>query len=269
MISESKYFVIHLFTAIDFSDKSLLDFKVTRGADLTAKEYSSYLRTNKIGSERSRELIDFLIKFDDGAFLPERCDAYEPVKDKFTPEDISGPVRWLSQPGGAVFFRKTKKLKYQGKVENHRFAPVWQEGIFVKPKVHEPFFLGEILLYVEVGALKKKRFDYLYDFLLGLARSVRATYGFVTLDVDYLGRQKEVSEFQKRNKLPGIFWINYFGTDLISAFRKEALNQALPKTKKFLYDDRDLIFILSEDPKDSQYVNASDIISTLGKDFFS
>lgn len=268
MISGSKYFVIHLFTTVDFSDKALLDFKKARGIDLTTKEYSSYLRTNNIGSESSRELIDFLIKFDDGAFLPERCDAYEPVRDKFTPEDISGPVRWLSQPGGAVFFRKTKKLKYQGKVENHRFAPVWQEGIFVKPKVDEPVFLGEILLYVEVDSLKRKRFDYLYDFLLGLARTVCATYGFVTLDVDYEEKQKDVLDFAKRNKLPGIFWINYFGADITSAFGKEALNQALPKVEKFFYDDRDLIFVLSEDPQGSKSANIVDIISILGTDFF-
>jgi hypothetical protein len=248
MNNQEQYFIVQLFTKADFSDPFLLNFRREKDNALTSKEYSTYLASNKIESENSRKLIDFFIEYDEGALIPEKCDAYEPIRDKFSKDDISGPLRWLSQPGGAIFFKKTKAIKYQGRIENHRFAPVWQEGKILKAKVEEPRFLGEIVLYIEARSLKRKPFDYLFNFLLQLARVVNAGYGLVALEEEYASNQVKISKINEDHRLPGIFWINYFGPDYASLFGDEKLNKVLPASKKFNHEG-EFIFMLSEDAK--------------------
>ena len=51
------------------------------------------MTSNRIESKSSRDLINFFIEYDNGALMPEKCDAYEPIKDKFNKEDISGPLK--------------------------------------------------------------------------------------------------------------------------------------------------------------------------------
>lgn len=268
MNDQEQYFIVQLFTQTDFSDASLLKFKREKDAILTTKEYSTYLMSNKIESEISHKLIKFFVEYDNGVLMPERCDAYEPIKDKFDKDNLTGPLRWLSQPGGAIFCKKTKGIKYVGRIENHRFAPVWQEGKIVKPKVGEPKFLGEIALYFETRSLKGKRFDYLFDFLQQLARVINATYGLVAFEGERANKQVEVTKPSEDNRLPGIFWINYFGPEYVALFGASRLNHVSSMSKRFNREN-DFTFMISEDPY--HYLSdkvGDDIIAFLGAENF-
>lgn len=239
---EENYFIVQLFTKEDFTDRSLLDFKRERDIELTIKDYSTYLTSHIIGSELSKQVIDFFIEYDNETLMPERCDAQEPVRDKFNREDTSGPVRWLSQPGGAVFLKGSKTFKYEGRIENHRFAPVWREGKFLKPKVEEPRFLGEIVLYIDVSSLKKKPDDYLFNLLLKLARIVKASYGLASSSEEYSNKQIDATKIDEIHRLPGSFWINYFGPDYVSLFEEELIG--ISSTSKKSNKEADIIFMM-------------------------
>lgn len=259
---QDRYFIVQLFSRVDFSDINLLNFKREKNINLTIKEYSAFLTSNRIESESSRDLINFFIEYDNGALMPEKCDAYEPIKDKFNKEDISGPLRWLSQPGGGIFFRRTSVIKYIGKVENHRFAPLWQGGEFLKPKAEEPKFLGEIVLRIDIGVLKKKPSDYLFNLLKQLANRVSASYGLVALEGEYIKMQDEIAKIDANYILPGVFWINYFGPDYVSHFGEEKLNNISSICDKV---DREMgcTFMVSRVANYNQNVNES-ILTMLG-----
>jgi hypothetical protein len=269
MSKQGQYIIVQLLTRTDFSDNALLDFKEEKGTTLTTNEYSTYLRSNKIESNNSRKLVNFFIEYDNGALMPEKCDAYEPIRDNFDKDDIAGPLKWLSQPGSALFLKRTKGIKYQGRIENHRFAPLWQDGKILPPKVAEPPFLGEINLYLEIGLLRKKKSDYLFDLLLQMARVINASYGFVALEAEYESEQIKISKLNKDSCLPGIFWINYFGDEYTTFFGAEKLRQIASTSSKFNLED-DFIFSVSEDPQDPLVDNQRrDIITSLGEANFN
>jgi hypothetical protein len=232
---------------MDFSDNSLLDFRKMKGDALNSKEYSEYVASNRIESNHARKLVQFFIDYDRGLLMPEKCDAYEPIREKFSEKDISGPLRWISQPGGALYLKRTTPVKYEGRIENRRFAPIWKDGSILRPKVMEPRFLSEIMLHFEIGVLKAKANDYVLDLIMQLARVVSASYGFVTHE-DVKGiDQLDVVEAYQEGRLPGVFWINYLGADYISMFKRENVDGLVPLCEKFVCE-QDLTFMVPERP---------------------
>jgi hypothetical protein len=218
-----------------------------KGDALKSKEYSEYLASNRIESKQARKLVQFLIDYDKGSLIPQKCDAYEPIREKFSEKDISGPLRWISQPGGALYLKRTTPVKYEGRFENRRFAPIWKDGSILRPKAMEPRFLSEIMLHFEIGVLKAKANDYLLDLIKQLARVVSASYGFVTHE-DVKGiDQLDVVEAYQQGRLPGVFWINYLGADYISMFKKENVDVLVPLCKKFVCE-QDLTFMVPDRP---------------------
>lgn len=172
---------IIFYTAKDFTDKLLTSY-LAENSNLSIEEYSNYIQNTLVRSSFSSEAIGFIASYDNGFLKPDKCDAYEPIRDKFDANDTVQPVKWLSQPGGAVFF--LKRNSYKAVFENMRFAPVWQDGIIVLPSVKEPEFMGEIRFYINKDFFKKKELTYWIDFLKSLSKLLSASYAYIDVNND-------------------------------------------------------------------------------------
>ncbi len=177
-----KYFELKILSRIDFMDTEI---KKLRDQKPTIDVYTDRMQELTISSDNSRRILEFFSVYDNGFLRPEKCDAYEPVKDKFNPENLSEPIRWLSQPGGAVYIKKIKKFKFEGVIENHCLAMVWDEkGIPLSKNKdtysnRDPLYLSEIKLFVDYRITKLKSKDYLFDFFRKLFIEVNGEYGYV------------------------------------------------------------------------------------------
>lgn len=155
-------------------------------------------------------------------------------------------VDWLSQPGGAFFFQKAKGIRCGGRIENRRFTPIWSDGKFKKPIAQEPKYLGEMFLYVYANSLKGKPDEYMFDFLLNIGRTVGASYGLVAREEDYDAADVNVSKVVEEGKVPGMFWINYFGADFVPVFGEKNIDEVSVRSRKFIRE-RDFVFMMPEE----------------------
>lgn len=152
---------LQAFTKNDFTDERIKTF-VAQKNNYSIKEYGNFLESIKIENEFSINILNFLAFYEDGCLCPTKCDAYEPLREVFDPNDISEPVRWLSQPGSAFYFKRTKsRFKCDGAIENHSFPPIWENGgtKLLEPLAPEPEFLGEISLWFDKNDLTKYKKD--------------------------------------------------------------------------------------------------------------
>lgn len=89
------------------------------------------------------------------------CDAYEPLKESFNPNNITKTVNWLSQLGSAFNFKRDiTYFKCKGVIENHRFDPVQEDRkatTLIKPIIPEPKLLGEIRIWFDKRDLFKHK----------------------------------------------------------------------------------------------------------------
>lgn len=102
-MEQIKYIQLKILSRIDFSDIRLLELIKMRP---TVGEYSKALQQLEISNNNSRSILEFIANYDNGYFLPEKCNAYEPIKEKFDLKNLAAPISWLSQPGSAVYLKK-------------------------------------------------------------------------------------------------------------------------------------------------------------------
>lgn len=172
-----------IYTKEDFTDGSILEYLSTNNEG-TVKEYSEFLLSRTLYNRLAENIIRFISTYDSGFFKPEKCNAYEPVNKKFNEKELSGPISWLSQPGGAFYFKKDKIINIEGCIENRRFAPVWEgeDGVQpLKPKVEEPVFKGEVKMFITTKVVSLKGVDYLLLFIKELCRIVNASAGLLSI----------------------------------------------------------------------------------------
>lgn len=181
-MKQIKYFQLRILTTMNFTDVRLLELREKKP---NSKEYTTFIQQIEISNENSKKVLEFIANYDIGFFLPEKCDVYEPEKEKFDPYKLAHPIRWLSQPGGAVYLKKIKPFKFEGVIENHCLAMVWDEkGIPLS--IHkenyskrEPYYLGEIKLFIDEKIIKLKSADYFFDFFNELSDIVNGEYGII------------------------------------------------------------------------------------------
>jgi hypothetical protein len=199
-----------------------------------------------LDADFAKAQLRFLATFSEGVFAPEKCDVYEPLKQKFDPADLEVPVRWLTQPGGECKFKRTRPVSIEGYIANLRFAPLqvrptekseWHEFV---PSVPEPVFCTRWTLWIDLAAVRKKGLDILKRFLVEAFRVAEADYAFLTTEADYKGKNFSVSrdsqgtleEFvgdDPEKGIPGLYWMNLFGPLYVDWFGGERL-KALPAT---------------------------------------
>ncbi len=181
-MEEKKYFELRILSRIDYTDERI---NILRESKPSIDSYSNNIQQLSISSENSKKILDFFIRYDNGFFMPEKCDAYEPIREKFNQNDLSEPLRWLSQPGSALYIKKNKKFKYEGVIENHCLALVWDENGMPLSKNKEsfskrdPYYLSEIKLFIDYNLTNLKSKDYLINFFNKLYLIVYGEYGFV------------------------------------------------------------------------------------------
>jgi len=185
--------------------------------------------------------------------MPERCDVYEPLREKFDPEHIEEPIRWLTTRGGDFKFRRTRPVGIFGYLENRLFSPTWirhgKKGPWeeLKPKVPEPIFCTHWVVWINRTAALKLGVDFLEDFLLTIYHASESDYGFLTAEEDHKDKNylrydaddpiggKFVGDDPEEG-IPGLYWMNLFGPLYVNWFGKERF-EGLPSTAtKFLPD---------------------------------
>jgi len=172
-----KYIQLKILSRIDFSDIRLLELIKMQP---TVGEYSKTLQQLEISNNNSRNILEFIANYDNGYFLPEKCNAYEPIKEKFDLKNLAAPISWLSQPGSAVYLKKIKPFKYEGVIENQRFAPIWEDNKKpLTPIVKEPLYLGHIWFHIDEKIIKLKSEEYLIEFFNTLFENISGEYGFI------------------------------------------------------------------------------------------
>lgn len=167
---------------MNFTDVRLLELREKKP---TLKEYSAFIQKIEISNNKARNVLEFIANYDNGFFIPEKCDAYEPEREKFEPHNLNAPISWLSQPGCAVYLKKIKPFKYEGVIENYCLALVWDENGIplsinkVSYEKRDPYYLGEVRLFIDYKVAKLKSMEYLYKFFNDLFISVDGEYGFI------------------------------------------------------------------------------------------
>lgn len=185
-MEQIRYYELRIFSKTNFTDERINKLRESKPS---FEFYSDSIQQLSISNKNSKKILDFFINYDTGFFIPEKCDAYEPIGEKFNPNDLSGPLKWLSQPGSALYLKKIKKFKYEGVIENNCLALVWDEDGQPLSKNKEsyskrdPYYLSEIKLFIEYKLIKLKSVDYLIDFFEKLYSVLVGEYGYIN-DLD-------------------------------------------------------------------------------------
>lgn len=164
----------------NFDDKNII-LKIEIRENLTDPRYTEYINQRawhftredfirfnnsikeNIWNNTSAKIIQFIMEYQNGLLLPDRCGTFEPLRKNFNRESFKEYVGWLSFPGGCLYLKKKRKLNIS--IENRTFALIWDENwMQVAPKAKLPEYLGEIIFFFA----KQRKID--MDFLKQLLR---------------------------------------------------------------------------------------------------
>lgn len=153
---------------LDLTDKFILD---NIHNNITSKEYISLFNNRVLENKYSHNLLELFCKFPE--LIPERCDAYEPIREKFDVENLNKPLDWICQPGSAVYLKRNKKIKYTCAIENRRFMPIWDgKGKFMIPKVDLPLYLSEVKFIYDDKNVKENENFIIDSFLKKICKAL-------------------------------------------------------------------------------------------------
>lgn len=197
-----------------------------------------------LGQANAEAQIKALATFEHGLFRPEKCDVHEPVRERFNPEDLREPVRWLSQPGGQFTFRRNTPPRVGGYISNLRFLEIRtreSEGapwIPAKPRFPEPLFLTRWVVWLDAAGARKQGTAGLKRFLVQMFQVSMCEYGFLTTEEDH--RKKNFRVIQEgastlesyvgtdpEKGVPGLYWMNLFGPTYANWLGREKLQLAV------------------------------------------
>jgi hypothetical protein len=228
-----------------------------------------------------------LMAFEHGVFVPEKCDVYEPLRESFDSNDLTEPIRWLSQPGGEMKFRRSRPIRIEGYIENAKFPKMWfqepdgKRSEF-KPKVSEPIFCTRWVVWIDEAAGLRKGVKFLKRFLSEMFRAATADYGSLATEADYnrknflvtsdsLGTLERYVGQDPEKGLPGLYWMNLFGPLYVDWFGREPMKQ-VPATLVEEYQDGSVLLQFGETPADSEAGEAQAqqkmAVRILGEDTF-
>lgn len=208
-----KQLEIQIYSDVDYTNENIKQFMI-QNEDYSPKEYSSFLHKIDIYNEHAEKIIRFFARYDDAYFKPERCNAYEPVRDIFDPNNIKEPIRWLSQPGSAFYFKK-RKDGILGVIENNELSSVWTNGKLIQPVIKPPYFKSYIKLFINETAFIKKGINYWHNFLDDLSQEINVCYAYV----DYWENIQNEKELIHLSRIENFkvypYQINYFDKEFL------------------------------------------------------
>jgi hypothetical protein len=175
---KKKVLELKIYTREDFTDQSLVEY--LKQKEISIQEYAKFLSQKKLSNIYAEKVIRFICEYDNGFLKPDKCDAHEPVREIFDEKKLCDPIRWISQPGGAFYFKKIRGFKVDGVIENLKFAPIWAEEKLVEPKIAEPVYKGEMRLFFDETIVKIKDFEYLINLVKEINKVVNGNIGLLT-----------------------------------------------------------------------------------------
>jgi len=186
-------------------------------------------------AENSLDQLRLLSDFENGLFRPTKCDTSEPVREKFDPNDLTEPVRWLSQPGAYFQFKQSKPFHIEGFIHNCKRAQLWTREkkrgplVPIVPKFPEPRFVGHWVVWMDLRLLESVGPDTLKRFFKEACSVSQSEYGYLASEEDqklknFLVRKEEevtTTRFIGNDPefgIPGLYWVNMFGRDYVKWF---------------------------------------------------
>jgi len=209
-----------------------------------------------LGPANAEAQILALSMFEEGLFRPEKCDVHEPVRERFNPEDVAEPVRWLSQPGGQFTFRRNKPTRVQGYISNLQYREISARNnkggpwVSIKPRFPEPVFLTRWVVWLD-SAVAREDTAVLGRFLVRMFQVSMSEYGFLTTEEDHRKKNFQVTQdgsstleryvgTNPADGVPGLYWMNLFGPSYADWLGREKLrlapgiHQSLPDGSEFI-----------------------------------
>lgn len=200
-------YIFKLYSQNDFSDNEYLKI---RNLDLSANSFSNLLMKQKFSSEFSKKIISIFLTFEEGLFIPEKVDVYEPISEKFDIEKIDEIIDWISQAGGGLMIKKNKKIKYSAIFENNRISKIWFEGK-CNLTFNDPKFLSQITLLFP--KLEPQNLDLIKEFCFKLDEISKPciSYLYKGVNIDY----RNLESFNKNELLLDL---KEYNSELITIF---------------------------------------------------
>jgi hypothetical protein len=220
-----QYLELNLYSRIDLSSQKALE---SREKAVDVKSYSKMLRENVLWSQNAENIIKFICDYNNGDFLPDKCDANEPIRELFNKDDFSQQIRWLSQADGQLMLRRLKPIKYLAQIENKRRGVYWirdkwqRKGELITRRP-DPLFLTYITFWFNIQILKKRLQEYIRKSLVDFTAISNADFGHAAMGNDIYSKnllfgEDEMGKFQQfvgndpeEYGIPGVYWINFFG----------------------------------------------------------
>jgi hypothetical protein len=200
-----------IFTEQDFTDNSIVKY-LSENVQFSSKDYSEFILNKVLWNDLAETLIRFISTYDNGFLKPDKCNAYEPINRSFNEHELAGPISWLSQPGGAFYFKKVKKDKIEGRIENHRFGPIWESGSgnrLLKPSVSEPPYKGEVTLFFDETLVQKRGVFFWKEFIYQLCKSINAMVGYLSFVDEQSCQKNEVGMVVLSDRASEVFDFKY------------------------------------------------------------
>jgi hypothetical protein len=183
-----------------------------------------------IGKMEAAELFFKLL--DEYGLLPEKIGLYEPIRDHYSLNLALEYWTKIEKGNG----REVGGMMGKRKKPEFSFLMEWNRG----EKYIRPNF---IFISIPKNAFKRDKETYLYLFKT-LLQSLNRVYGYISIET-VENRQFVPGTLETR--LPGMFWVNYFGQVYVDFFGKEKFNSGPWYHTEELNNDS-LVVMLSKDP---------------------
>jgi hypothetical protein len=149
-MEKQEYIILKVDSKFSLSDNNLLKMRDER---LQLSRYKE-LKQSLVYNVNSDALVKLFIDFENGILMPDRCNTAEPIKDKFISYEYKTQVGWLSHPGGALYLKKSKSIKYECYIENMHLRMIWNsDGSMTTPVASDPEYLCEIKMFINKSSL--------------------------------------------------------------------------------------------------------------------
>jgi hypothetical protein len=182
----------------------------------------------EICARSAAQQIEFLSKFDGGRFRPTRCDTSEPPREKFDPDHVDVPAKWLSEPGTDFQFKQMKPLQIEGFISNRKRRQLFtreQKGgplVPIIPKFPEPLLTTHWVVWFKLKAPGSGQLGTLRQFLTEAFLVSESEYGYLAEEEDQKSKNFLVTVAERvtttrfigndpEHGIPGLYWLNIFG----------------------------------------------------------
>lgn len=140
-------------------------------------------------NKRAEEIIVFFLRYRNGWLKPDYWNYFEPINKPVDEGDLTEIIGTLSYPGGnlgGIYLKK--KRGPTAYIQNHTFSFVWEDGVYLEPKIPLP----EYLTTIKVLFAKKKNTD--IDSIVQLMRDIKSEFGADNGKVYYQATGEVIAE---------------------------------------------------------------------------